>query len=47
MGDGASRVSAMLARDRKDRPELSVGEGLHLNRAGYDLWKPVIAPYLR
>jgi lysophospholipase L1-like esterase len=29
------------------RPELFVEDGLHLNRAGYELWRSVIAPYLR
>jgi len=28
------------------RGELFVDDGLHLNRAGYDLWKSVIAPHL-
>jgi lysophospholipase L1-like esterase len=29
------------------RGDLFVEDGLHLNRAGYELWKSVIAPALR
>lgn len=36
----------MLTRDGRVRGELFVDDGLHLNRAGYDLWKSVIAPHL-
>lgn len=37
----------MMTPDGKVRGELFVEDGLHLNRAGYELWKAVIAPYLR
>ena len=37
----------MMAAEGKVRPELFVEDGLHLNRAGYDLWRSVIAPALR
>ena len=37
----------MLNRDGEPRPELFVGDGLHLNREGYALWKSVAAPHLR
>jgi len=37
----------MMVRDRKDQPKLFLWDGLHLNRAGYELWRSVIAPYLR
>ena len=33
----------MLGADGKPRPELFRKDGLHLNRAGYDLWAPIIA----
>ena len=39
-------ATPMLGADGKPRPELFVEDGLHLSRAGYDLWKGVIAPYL-
>jgi lysophospholipase L1-like esterase len=37
----------MMTRGGAVRPELFVEDGLHLNRAGYELWRSVIAPYLR
>jgi lysophospholipase L1-like esterase len=37
----------MMAGDGKVRGDLFVEDGLHLNRAGYELWKSVIAPALR
>lgn len=37
----------MLNADGNPRPELFVGDGLHLNREGYALWKSVTAPHLR
>jgi lysophospholipase L1-like esterase len=36
----------MLGDDGKPRKELFIKDGLHLNRAGYDLWNSVIQPYL-
>ncbi len=37
----------MLGKDGDMRPELFVGDGLHLNKEGYALWKSVTAPHLR
>jgi len=37
----------MLTPGGRARGQLFVEDGLHLNRAGYDLWKSVIASYLR
>ncbi|HEX6829146.1 MAG TPA: SGNH/GDSL hydrolase family protein [Burkholderiales bacterium] len=37
----------MLTPEGRARPELFVEDGLHLNRAGYELWRSVIAPHLR
>ncbi len=37
----------MLGGDGGMRPELFVGDGLHLNKEGYALWKSVTAPHLR
>jgi hypothetical protein len=37
----------MMVRDRKDQPKHFLWDGPHLNRAGHDLWKSVIAPALR
>ncbi len=36
----------MIGRDGKPREELFSGDGLHLNRVGYELWTKVITPYL-
>ena len=37
----------MLNQAGQPRPELFIQDGLHVNRAGYDIWRKVIAPYLR
>lgn len=37
----------MLGQDGKPRPELFLKDNLHLNRQGYDLWKSIVAPYLK
>jgi lysophospholipase L1-like esterase len=37
----------MLAQDGKPRSELFIEDRLHMNRDGYELWKSVIAPYIR
>ncbi len=37
----------MLGKDGKPRGELFGPDGLHMNRTGYELWKTLIAPYLR
>ncbi len=36
-----------LGEDGKPRPELFKEDGLHLNSAGYEAWKTVVAPLLR
>jgi lysophospholipase L1-like esterase len=36
----------MMSQDGKVRGELFVEDGLHLNRAGYELWRSVVGPYL-
>jgi len=37
----------MLGKDGLPRPDIFVEDGLHMNRAGYDIWKATIASYLR
>ena len=37
----------MLNQAGQPRPELFIQDGLHMNREGYDIWRKVIAPYLR
>lgn len=37
----------MLSGDGKPRPELFLADGLHLNAAGYALWREILLPYLR
>jgi len=39
--------TAMLAPDGRPRPELYLGDGLHLTPAGYALWTRLVAPHLR
>lgn len=39
--------SPMLGPDGKPRQELFRQDGLHLNRAGYDLWVSIIAPRIK
>jgi lysophospholipase L1-like esterase len=36
----------MMTKEGKVRGELFVEDGLHLNRAGYELWRSVVGPYL-
>jgi lysophospholipase L1-like esterase len=36
----------MLDASGQPRPELFVDDGLHMNRAGYALWRNIIGPYL-
>lgn len=38
--------SAMLTKDKKSRPELFVGDMLHLNQKGYAIWEKLVAPHL-
>ncbi len=40
-------ATPMLGDDGRPRPELFGEDGLHMNRAGYALWRQVVAPYLR
>lgn len=39
-------ATPMLGADGKPRPELFGDDGLHMNAAGYALWRQVVAPYL-
>jgi len=36
----------MLGSDGLPRPEIFVADRLHMNEAGYKLWKEIVAPYL-
>jgi lysophospholipase L1-like esterase len=36
----------MLGSDGKPRKELFIGDELHMNRKGYELWRDAIAPHL-
>jgi lysophospholipase L1-like esterase len=36
----------MLNEAGQPRPELFINDGLHMNRAGYAIWRKVIAPHL-
>lgn len=36
----------MLSKDGKSRPELFVGDMLHMNADGYAIWKKAVKPYL-
>jgi lysophospholipase L1-like esterase len=40
-------ASAMLDKNGQPRAELFTEDNLHMNRNGYDLWRAIIAPYLR
>jgi lysophospholipase L1-like esterase len=39
-------ATPMLGADGKPRPELFGDDGLHMNAAGYALWRRIVAPYL-
>lgn len=39
-------VPAMLADNGEPKPDIFVADRLHMNRKGYELWIPVIKPYL-
>jgi len=39
--------SPMLGKDGEPRPELFVEDSLHMNDAGYTLWRSTLAPYIR
>lgn len=36
----------MLGTDGKPRPELFLEDGLHMTRAGYEIWTQAVAPFL-
>ncbi|MBA9078912.1 SGNH/GDSL hydrolase family protein [Rufibacter quisquiliarum] len=36
----------MLGPDGKPRPELYIGDGIHMTPAGYKLWVEIVKPYL-
>jgi lysophospholipase L1-like esterase len=38
---------AMLGNDGRPRPELFLADGLHLNAAGYAVWRKILLPYLK
>ncbi|UKT62965.1 GDSL-type esterase/lipase family protein [Pedobacter mucosus] len=38
--------SLMLTKDGKNRPELFVGDMLHMNASGYAIWQKAVKPYL-
>ena len=40
-------ATPMLGADGLPRPELFIEDQLHMNRAGYALWRDIVAPYLR
>lgn len=40
-------ATPMLGADGQPRAELFLGDRLHMNRAGYDIWRRSIAPYLQ
>jgi lysophospholipase L1-like esterase len=37
----------MLGPDGRPRPEIFTDDGLHMNAAGYTLWKEMVRPYVR
>jgi lysophospholipase L1-like esterase len=39
-------VFALLLKDGRPRPELFVGDMLHMNPAGYTIWEKAVQPYL-
>jgi len=38
---------AMLDQDGEPRADIFIGDRLHMNAAGYSLWKDLVAPYLQ
>jgi len=38
--------TSMLTKDGKLRPELFVGDMLHMNKKGYQIWTDLVKPYL-
>ena len=39
-------ATPMLGADGQPRAELFLGDRLHMNRAGYALWREIVSPYL-
>lgn len=37
----------MLGADGKPRAELFLGDGLHMNAKGYEVWRTILLPYLK
>lgn len=37
----------MLGADGKPKPELFLADGLHMNAAGYAIWRRILLPYLK
>ena len=37
---------AMLGADGKPKPDLFLGDGLHMNAKGYVIWRDILRPYL-
>ena len=37
----------MLTKDGDIMPEIFKSDSLHMNKKGYDIWKPIIEPYLK
>lgn len=40
-------ATPMLDANGRPRAELFLEDGLHMNRKGYELWRGIVAPYLR
>lgn len=40
-------ANPMLNENGTPRPELFIGDGLHMTPLGYDLWKTILKPYLK
>jgi lysophospholipase L1-like esterase len=37
----------MLDKEGKPRSELFIGDHLHMNKQGYDIWQQALDPYLK
>lgn len=40
-------ATPMLSADGRARPELFVYDKLHMNQAGYDIWRTVVVPFVK
>ena len=38
---------AMLGPDKLPRPDLFIGDGQHMTRAGYEIWTDIVRPHLK